>query len=172
MGGGGQLPGVDAHEHRVADGGEHVTGVHLADHAAFTPHVTFDPCAQAQRYAHRRRLDEFDPQVAGHAVDARQAAGRALFGAVVVGHGGPVGMAVDQHGDQAAVDQVGPAAVFGVRLMLGNYMDAIGVPAAFDVQAVRVAAAAAVANAFGGGGVLQRRGVHAKSLLCWGDYSV
>ncbi|GAA0400479.1 hypothetical protein GCM10008969_23100 [Pseudomonas veronii subsp. inensis] len=80
--------------------------------------------------------------------------GFALFGAVVIGHGGPVGVAVHQHGDQPAVDQVGPAAVFGVWQMFGDQVHAVAVPAALDVQAMGVAATAAVANAFRRGGVL------------------
>ena len=64
-------------------------------------------------------------------------------------------MAVDQHRDQAAVDQIRPAAVFGLRQVFGDNVYTVFMPMAFDVQAVRVAAAAAVADAFGRGEVLQ-----------------
>ncbi len=62
-------------------------------------------------------------------------------------HDRPVGVAVDQHGDQSAVDQVRPAAVFGIGYVLGHDMHAVLMPVALDVQPVGVAAAAAVANA-------------------------
>jgi hypothetical protein len=53
----------------------------------------------------------------------------------------------------------------GFGQVFGDEVDTIGIPTTFDVQAMGVAATAAIANTFGGGGVLKRRGEHAKSLL-------
>src|SRR5690606_19817833 len=104
-------------------------------------------------------------EVAGDALDARQAAGLAALGAIVVGHHGPVGVTVHQHGQQAAVDQVRPAAVHRVGEVFGDHVDAVLVPAALDVQAVGVAAAAAVADAFRSGGVLQGEVLHVRLVV-------
>ncbi|MNF95557.1 hypothetical protein D3C84_783180 [compost metagenome] len=64
-------------------------------------------------------------------------------------------MAVDQHRNQPAIDQVRPAAVLGFGPVLGHDMHAVLMPEALDVQPVGVAAAAAVTHAFRRGAVLQ-----------------
>ncbi|MCY1429169.1 hypothetical protein D9M71_450750 [compost metagenome] len=74
-------------------------------------------------------------------------------------------MAVDQHGDQPAVDQVGPAGVLGLRQMLGDDVDAVFVPVALDVQPVRVATAASVADTFRRGSILQRSDFHCPTFV-------
>ncbi|MNF90761.1 hypothetical protein D3C84_733400 [compost metagenome] len=99
MSGGRQLLGIDAHKCRIANGGQHFTGVDLADDTGFASDLAFDFGAQGQRQSHGCRFDELDAQVAGDAIDPRQAGGIPLFGAVVVRHRRPVGVAVDQHRD-------------------------------------------------------------------------
>ncbi|MNN82894.1 hypothetical protein D3C81_1998820 [compost metagenome] len=74
-------------------------------------------------------------------------------------------MAVHQHGNQPAIDQVRPAAILGIGQVLGHHVHTILMPAALDVQAMGVAAAAAITNALGGGGVLQGGVEHGHSWV-------
>ncbi|MNF82185.1 hypothetical protein D3C84_644840 [compost metagenome] len=151
----GQLSGVHANKSGVAHRREHIPGVDLADDPSLAPDITFDFRPQGQRDTHRRRFDELDAEVARDAIDARKAGGVAVFRPVVIGHGGPVGMAIHQHRDQTAVDQIRPAAIPGVGHVLGDDMLAVFMPVALDVQPMRVAAATAITNAFRRRGVLQ-----------------
>ena len=78
-------------------------------------------------------------------------------------------MAINQHRDHAAVDQLRPAAILGVRQVFGDDMHAVLMPETLDMQAVGVVAAAAVANAIRGGSVLQRRGKPRHTLIILGN---
>ncbi|MNR46896.1 hypothetical protein D3C85_1659260 [compost metagenome] len=64
-------------------------------------------------------------------------------------------MAVDQHGEQAAIHQPRPTKEGAVRRMAAQQVDTVGVPVTLQVQAAGVGTAAAVADAFGGGQFLQ-----------------
>src|SRR5690554_7427781 len=69
-------------------------------------------------------------------------------------------MAVHQHGQQAAVHQIRPAAVLLLRKMSGDHMDLVLVPVALDVQPIGVGAAAAETHAVGRHQVLKSYGCH------------
>ena len=134
-----------AYGHYLAARGLYVPGKEGAGNGDFAPLHLLHGGANGERRPQRGGAQIVHVQRAGDKAEGWVAVHGPVFGAVGGGGGGAGAVAVDERGDEAAVDVAGNGGVVGARLVDADGF--VPFPVAFYLQPMLVEPAAAVAVA-------------------------